>query len=84
MGFEWSRFSSKTPDRPWIWISDGKSVWLRHIAYLEDSDRQLLWAEAKIRKPKVPQNFENKMANCTKKWIRKCPPYMSIQDGMEH
>ena len=63
---KWHKFSDKTPYNSWLWITDNQTVWLRHIAYLEDSDRDLMWAKADIQYPSVPKN-DNHMHYCKKK-----------------
>jgi hypothetical protein len=59
----WKPFSAEWPICAWIWISDYKIVRLATtLIYNGEDMNRLVWAEAKIDYPPVP---EKKMHRCT-------------------
>ena len=60
---EWKKFSEPFTWH-WLWVSDYKTVWLRHVSALESRDYDCVWAEAKIDYPEPPNGFHRCVEGC--------------------
>lgn len=71
---KWKSFSDEWPNCPWTWVTDQKEVWLTHRVNLtiKEPRKDLLWAEAHIEYPPVPEKKRHSCALQYGVWGFKC------------